>query len=190
MDIAGLAIGVVSTLALVALGLTFYRSKENYNPVTWAMWLVLNLVIVGGSVAAGNHDAWLSFGMVVGTFFVAAILVMKGRWKWGTTESICAVGIVVAMIAWYLASPKGAVVLAALALWIASVPLMIDTWHKPNRGILWFWIVMCLVSIGAVAAADSWTVEDRFFPMSSVLFSFTLSLLTVLRSRKVYTFVL
>lgn len=181
VGIIGLVAGIAPVIALIIFGIILLKTGKSQNVATWVMWLLLDIVIAGSMLSAGNKEAWLPIGFVIGAFFVTAVLISKGNWKWGFVEITCAIGSAIAMILWYFSSPGGSVIVSCLAMWIASVPLIRDTWKSPDPSLWWFWGTAAISALVTVVVAKSWNIEDRFFPASACIFN---SLMTILVLRK------
>jgi hypothetical protein len=169
--IIGVITGCLPIVATLIFGIILTKQSTNQNAASWAMWSVLNAVIAFGMFGKGNKDAWLPTGYTVGTLFVALILIGKGSWHFGFVETTCAVGATIAMIFWLFSSPNGATVIGCVAMWIASVPILRDTWIHPDPTFWWLWCTGAVAALSAILLAPRWSIEHRLFPTSSFIFN-------------------
>lgn len=174
-----LLVGIVSIVNLIVFSVKLAQKSVSQNIATWLMWFVLNSIIALGSFASGNRAPWLPFGFAVGAVFVSIILFKKGNWKWGFVETVCAIGSIVAMVVGYFLEPKWAVVASCTAMWIASVPLIYDTMIAPDPTFWWMWATSTVCATVTLALTDSWSIGERLFPISSVIFNGGMTFLTL-----------
>ncbi|MBX4197862.1 hypothetical protein KW782_00840 [Candidatus Parcubacteria bacterium] len=178
----GVIAGLTPSIVLIPFGIKLLKSNTPMNVATWLMWGVLSFVITLSMFAAGNKDIWLSAGFTLGSVFISIILLSKGKWSWGYVETICAVGAAVAMLLRYYSAPKGAVIACIIAMWLASIPLLCDLWKQPDPTTWWVWAIITIAAVVTLITAKAWTIQDRAFPVSSIIFN---TLLVVLNLRAV-----
>lgn len=171
--------GIAPVFALIVYGVQLMHSTEPQNAASWVMWTVLNSIVAGSSLRAGNKDVWLSLGFAIGNAFVAIVLISNGSWGWDVTASKCALGAAAAMLLWKFASPTSALVAAVAAIWIASIPLVRFTAFNPNPSLWWFWGTPLVCGIISFFAAEKWTLAHRLFPASTIIFTTLMTVLTM-----------
>ena len=165
-------VGLIPVLALVVFANQLIHTTDPQNITTWVMWIGLNLVIAASGFRAGNSDAWLPLGFAFGNGLVAITLLWKGEtWGWGTTETVCTIGIVAAMTLWKISGPILALIASVVAIWIASVPLIMFTAANPNPVYWYVWATPAVCGIILFFAAEEWTWQHRLFPASTFIFT-------------------
>jgi hypothetical protein len=185
VKILGLIAGITPIVALAVFGIKLSKAKTSLSVATWLMWTVLNTILMTSMIAAGNTEAWLPAGFAVGSLFIAIILLTKGNWKWGSTETTCAVGAAVTMALWYASGPKLAIIAGCIAMWCASGPLIRETWENPDWRFWWLWTASWVAALVAMFVAKAWTIEDRCFAASSFLFNFLMMCLSLRQDPRV-----
>lgn len=183
-SVVGLMSGIAPVIALIVFGIVLLKTGKSQNVATWLMWFILDVAITVNMFSAGNKEAWLPLGFAVGAFFVTAVLISKGNWKWGFVEITCAVASTAAMILWHFSSPNAAVVISCVAMWIASIPIIRDTWKMPDRSLWWFWGTAAVCGLITIVVAKSWSIEERFFPASVCTFNSLMTILVLRPSSK------
>lgn len=181
-------LGIVSALtplvAAMVYGVRLRRMAGSPNIASWFMWGVLNCIIAFSMYAAGNKNILLPVGYTCSSLFVTSILFSKGNWKWGYSETVCALGSLAAILFRFGISPSGAVVVSITAMWIASIPIIRDACNEPDLGSWWLWAAGAAASVIAIVLARSWSIEDRWFPVSSFLFNGGMTFLSLRRITK------
>ena len=167
----GITVSFMPVVVTIVFALILRNESTDQNAASWSMWCVLNAIIAGSMFAKGNKDAWLPAGYTVGTLFVSIILIGKGSWHFGFVETTCAIGAGIAMILWWFSSARAATIIGCAAMWISSVPILVDTWRAPDPRFWWLWATGAIAAITATILAPRWSVEHRLFPISSGIFN-------------------
>ena len=173
--------GITAISTLVVFGLELNKSNIPQNLTTWVIWTVLNALLLQASISAGNKDSWrLSAGATAGVVLVTLILLAKGEWHVGLVEMICIIGVLVSTIVWKLQGPKRGVVAIVVAMTLAGLPNMYDTFLAPSSESWFLWGGLTLACILAALSAEKWTIEDRLYPVTLGIFNFIMLVLVFL----------
>lgn len=122
----------------------------------------------------------LSLGYVIGGAAGTAALLFRGQWHWGKTETVCAVGAAVSMMVWKKLGPKKGLVVSAIAITMAGIPALSEAWQTHNRESWWLWTIIAFCCLLTTIGAERWTLQDRLFPIVSMIFNGTMAVLVLL----------
>ncbi|MDO8729549.1 MAG: hypothetical protein Q7K26_06775 [bacterium] len=173
--------GVIIMVTLTAFGLKLFQSPIPQNLTTWVMWAILNALLLRASISAGNKQSWmLSAGATLGVVFITLILLSNGEWHWGMVETISVIGATVTTVIWKSLGPKRGVIAIVVAMNVAGLPNMYDTYLAPNPEGWWLWAGLALACLLAGIGAEKWTVQDRLFPVVNFFFNLTMLILVFL----------
>lgn len=170
--------GILIMVTLTAFGLKLFQSPIPQNLTTWVAWAILNALLLWASRLAGNRQSWmLSAGATLGVIFVTLVLLSKGQWQWGLVETLCTIGAVVGTAIWIWLGPKRGVIAIVVAMNVAGLPNMYDTYLAPNPESWWLWAGLTLACLLAALGAEKWTVQDRLFPVVNFVFNLAMLIL-------------
>lgn len=155
-------------IAFVYLTANLVMHNVPLNMATWSMWVVIDTCLLVSIVSAGNKRPWSIIGFETGACTITLIALVKlvmghGQWSWGTTESIAAVCVVLALIVWKLTSGKGGVISITTAMYVAMTPTFVDQWNNPTGQDPWFWGA-CSLGCALEFIGKPKTIAEAFFP--------------------------
>ena len=167
-DILSVAIGTIAVLIYVPLSIRVFAGKVKQNFATWLLWAILD-GIAAATIALQDGNFVLPAVYALGSAGVTlSILRSKNfQWTWFETMVVCLV--VVCLIVWGVSGARVATVASTLAVSIAAVPLMIEAWKEPWDQPFFTYSGFLVVSILAVIAGKSWTIEERLYPTACIV---------------------
>lgn len=171
--------GVIAVIIIVAFSVYLSINDIHQNVMTWILWAFLDALITVSSIASGNKRPWLPAGYTVGSILVIIIILSRGEWHFGLIEAIATAGVFLAILIWKISGPKLAVIASTLAMTVAGIPAMYDAFLSPDPGSWWLWGGIALSCILSCYGAKGWTIEDRFFPCSSLIFNLSMLILVL-----------
>lgn len=142
MVVAGSA---VTLLGFIYLMLVLTMQAVPLNPATWILWTVLDAFIAYSMVKAQHPSAKIMVAFTIGAGIIALLsirqLVMGTIvWQWGTTETFTAICFAVLFVIRLMsASHKLSINMGATAMFVAGIPMLIDSWNKPEAQDALFW---------------------------------------------------
>jgi len=177
LKIAG-GIGALALFVPMAVGI-IKDGGAGQSFATWMLWAALDTILtVSLFQQRGNY--LLPLGFAVGGATLTALLLFKGRFAWGRTESVILALVFGCLIGWRLGGATAATVAATLGICLAGIPGLVELWRNPQRkvGNIWGWYVLAngLAFLGGTAM----TMEERFAPGVFAAYS----LLLFIASRK------
>lgn len=147
-----------------------FSGTSKPNLVTWGLWAVVPLIATGAAVSA-HADTWATVRIFMAGFgplliFLAAFLVPQSYWKLHAIDYLCGSLSLVAIIAWLGAnSPLLAILLAASADLLATVPTLIKAWKYPLTETLYTYVVGLFTATIIIPAIPVWNIENAAFQM-------------------------
>ena len=114
-----------------------FRGKSKPNLVTWGLWAFAPLIATGAALSA-SADIWATVRIFMSGFgplliFLFAFIVPQSYWKLSKFDFVCGGLSLIALFAWLGAnSPVLAILLAATADLLATLPTIIKAWKYPE----------------------------------------------------------
>ena len=154
-------------LCYVPLIFGIVKNKIEQSFVAFFLWALLDIIATITSILAdGNY--WLPLSNAIGASTVAILLAIKKKFNWTWVESITAILVLVCLITWYVSGETAGIVASSLAVVIASLPQMVDTYKNPQSTPTLIYLVFLVANILSLIAGKSWTIEERFYPACAV----------------------
>lgn len=173
--------GLIVMVAEIAFGVSMLIQDIPQNVVSWILWTIMDILVTGTMFFAGSKGSWkLPAGFTVGAVFVTSILLFRGSWQWTMVETLSAVGVAVSVLVWKTAGAKVGVIASTLAMNMAGIPAMWMAFQHPDINTCWYWSVATAACIFSIVGAKSWTIEERFFPVNSLVFQAIMAVLALL----------
>lgn len=173
-----LGIEWVHWLVLISVAISFsgaaayirdmWRGKSKPNLVTWGLWAFAPLIATGAALSAGA-DEWATARIFMAGFgplliFLAAFTIPQSYWKLTIFDYSCGALSLVALGAWLLAgSPILAILLAAIADLLATLPTMLKAWRYPETETLYTYFVGIFTASIVIPAIPVWNIENSAF---------------------------
>ncbi len=155
------------------------KGKSKPNLVTWGLWGFAPLIATGAALSA-DADPWSTVRIFMSGFgplliFIAAFVVRQGFWKLGRFDYACGALSLVALGAWLLAdSPVLAILLAAIADLLATLPTILKAWKHPETETLYTYFVGLFTASIVIPAIPVWNIENAAFQVYLLLANITL----------------
>lgn len=183
IQIVGGAIGFSAYL----IGMYYIIRKNKYPSfASYALWAILDGIMLYH--AAQNPEGAnlpIIAGFTIGSAFTAIVLLAKGAFSWGKTEWIVTFLIIVCLYVKYNYSHNTMTIATATALMLAGVPLLIDTFKKPDSVPTSVWVLFAIGSIVAFMGKKSWALDECLFSGTSAIYTTVIVLLSMRKPRKI-----
>jgi hypothetical protein len=168
--IAGPASGVLSFIVSVYFAWFVFSRNIPQNVASWSMLLVLDVIGLWVAIKSGNNRPYLQIGWTTSALCIlVAVLNTSHPVYWGNSETVALVLCSVTIFLWLTTSPKIALIMYVLAVYISFLPLAIDYWNIPQRETLWLWVSSVWIGLLAVYGAPRYDFTHTFVPWTSVL---------------------
>lgn len=175
---------VILSVALSLSGAVAYirdmfRGKSKPNLVTWGLWAFAPLIATGAALAA-SADHWTTARIFMSGFgplliFVVAFFTPQSHWKLTVFDYACGVLSVIALGAWLIAdSPVIAILLAAIADLLATLPTAVKAWKFPETETLYTYFIGLFTASIIFPSIIVWNIQNSAFQIYLLLANFVL----------------
>lgn len=165
LQILGGIIGLVSYgILIVAL----FRTKQTEQSfAAFFLWALLDLIAtITTMIQGGNY--WLALANVIGSTAIFTILIIRKQVSWSWVETMTALLVVICLVVWYTSGERAGIIASSLAVVIASIPQMVDTYRKPESTPTLSYVVFTIGNVISLIGGRAWTIEERFYPACSI----------------------
>ncbi|CAN5214787.1 hypothetical protein BH09BAC3_BH09BAC3_26060 [soil metagenome] len=162
--------GVVELVAYSVIAFGIFRSGVKQSFAAFLLWGMLDIIAtVTTMIEHGNY--WLALSNAIGASLVCLLLVIKKQVSWSWVESLTALLVVVCLIIWATAGELAGLFASSIAVVIASVPQMVDTYKKPESTPTLAYIIFLIANMISLFAGKSWSIEERFYAACGLFLS-------------------
>lgn len=159
--------GAIGIAAYLLLMLALLRSNSEQSFAAFLLWALLDgIATITIILEHGNY--WLALANAIGSAVITLLLIYKKQVSWSWIESMTALLVVVCLSIWYTAGEQAGIIASSLAVVIASIPQMVDTYRKPEATPRMVYFVFLSANILAFISGNAWTIEERFYAGCSV----------------------
>jgi hypothetical protein len=155
------------------------RNGAGQSFSTWLLWAMLDSTLAASTIIQ-HGNFLLPLGFAVGSWVLATLLVIKGRFAWGWLDSAVLAFVLVCLAGWIFGGARMAIIFATLAIALATLPGLIELWRHPQRSVGNVWAGFALTNTLSFAGGTAMTIEERFSPAIFAI----LALMMVIASRK------
>ncbi len=144
------------------------RGKSKPNLVTWGLWAFAPLIATGAALSA-HADGWATVRIVVSgvgplLVFLVGLVTTQSYWKLSKFDYICGGLSLIALFAWLGASaPLAAILLAAIADVIATLPTVVKAWKYPKTETFYTYCIGLFTASLVIPAIPVWNIENAAF---------------------------
>lgn len=160
---------VFAFLLYVPLCVSILKGQIVQNMTTWFLWGVLDAV-AAASLYVQDGNFWLPAAYSLGCIVTVLCIFKSGEATWTRFSTLIICLVIICMIGWYYSGPKLATILSTLAMVVAGLPQLIDTWKYPLQTPLLIFIGYFSVNTISCLAGNGWTITERFYPGVASLF--------------------
>jgi hypothetical protein len=160
--------GIVGFSAYVPLTVGIIRERASQSFAAFLLWGLLDAIAMVSSILQ-HGNFWLATSNVVGTFFIAALLLYKGQFEWSKTETLTCVLVVVCLIIWYVSGNTGAIVASSVAVVLAGIPQMSHTFRHPQQTPVAVYVIWVCANTISFLSARGWTIDEVFYAFCSLV---------------------
>jgi hypothetical protein len=173
---------IIGLFAYVPLFVSIYNGKKQ-NFATWLLWSILDIILVSSLILQGGNYL-LSLGYTIGAIAITILLISKKFVTWTWFETMITALAIVCMTIWWMSGPQAGTIASSLALAVASIPLQIHAAKHPESMPTLPYAFFLLANILSFIGGISWTIEERFFPGSSIVVTLLMLLLILRKYRR------
>ena len=176
------ALGLSGTCAYVR---DMLRGESKPNLITWGLWGTVPLIATGAALTA-HADGWATVRIFMSGFgplivFITAFFVPQSYWKLARFDFMCGIFSIIAIVLWLVADlPLVAILFAATADLLATLPTLIKAWRHPETETVYTYFIGLFTALLVVPAIPIWNVENAAFQIYLIIAN-TLLFLAVMR---------
>jgi len=162
-----IAAAVVAFWAYIPLASGILRDKAVQSFAAFFLWALLDSI---ATVTSFLHDGnyWLPLSNVIGSSTIAIILVSKKQVSWSWVETMTAILVIICLAVWHTTGEKAGIIASSLAVEIATIPQMVETYSKPGDTPVKVYYIFLAANLLSFVAGQSWTIGERFYAACSV----------------------
>src|ERR1035437_856764 len=132
MDLLQLVAGIIGIVASIPLLFGIYKNKVELNFAAFMLWALLD-AIAAITIILQHGNYKLVLGYAFSASIVAISLAIKKQVKWSWIETLTTGLVVICLFIWYKSGDKAGTIVSSLAVIIASIPQIIETFLKPEK---------------------------------------------------------
>lgn len=172
--------GIIGLVAYTVLIVALFKTSTKQSFAAFLLWAMLDIIATITTIIEGGNY-WLALSNAIGSSVITIILIFKKQVSWTWIETMTAGLVVACLIVWYTTGERAGIIASSLAVVIASIPQMVETFKKPANTPTSSYAIFLLANIVSLLGGRSWTIEERFYPACSI---FLCLLIVVLSLRK------
>lgn len=159
--------GAIGILAYLLLIVALLRANTEQSFAAFLLWALLDgIATITIILEHGNY--WLALANAIGSSIITLLLIYKKQVSWSWIESMTALLVLVCLVIWYTAGEQAGIIASSLAVVMASIPQMVDTYRKPEATPRGVYLVFLTANTLALIAGNAWTIEERFYAGCSI----------------------
>ena len=169
---------ITAALPYIILAFGILGGNTGQSFATWLLWLILDLILWKSVRDQGGEELLIKV-FCAGTFVTTIILIATGHFSWGYFETFVSGLVVICIIIFSIAGPYYGTIAGAIALTIAGIPQVYETILDPKSCPTLVYLLFATSSFLSSICARAWTVKDRLFSMSSMIYCLIVTLLSL-----------
>ena len=161
-----------------------FLGKSKPNLVTWGLWAFAPLIATGAALSA-SADIWATVRIFMSGFgplliFIFAFIAPQSYWKLSKFDFACGGLSLIALFAWLgVNSPVLAILLAATADLLATLPTIIKTWKYPETETIYTYFIGLFTASIVIPAIPIWNIENSAFQIYLLIANTSLFLIVI-----------
>jgi len=162
IDLIILLVTLSAYLALI-IGI-FKNNGKGQNFYIWAMWFLLDVILLKTTYNEHGTSVILISVCVVGSFFVSFSLFIKEKLEWGKYQIITFILTIATVVIWLGSNDKYGIIFGVISQVIPGLLLMRESWKNPEPG--WTLISYFLFFVGFTITtfkSPIWNIQNQFF---------------------------
>jgi len=158
---------MIGFFAYVPLAIFILRNRAIQSFAAFFLWALLDSIATATTyLHHGNY--WLPLSNVIGSATITIILILKKQVSWSWVETMTTILVFVCLATWYVSGEKAGIIASSLAVVIATVPQMVETYRKPHNTPLNVYYIFLAANVISLIGGLSWTIGERFYAGCSI----------------------
>lgn len=162
--------GIIGLGAYIPLLYGIYRNDIKQNFVAFMLWAILDIIVVI-TTKLQNGNYMLPLAYALGATLVTISLGIKKQVAWSWIETLTSFLVLVCLLVWGFVGPKAGTLASSIAVVIAGIPQVIDTYKKPKESSVLVYFLFLIPNVLSFLAGKAWTIEERFYSGSVIVFT-------------------
>jgi hypothetical protein len=167
MDYLQQAGGIIGLVAYAFLIISLRRTSTQQSFAAFLLWALLDIIATVTTIIEGGNY-WLALSNAIGSTVITILLIAKKQVAWSWVESMTSVLVVVCLVVWYTSGEIAGIIASSLAVVVASVPQMVDTFRKPESTPTFVYVIFIIANIISLIGGNGWTIEERFYQVCGI----------------------
>lgn len=171
-------LGLTGTFAYVR---DMFRGTSKPNLVTWGLWALVPLIATGAALSA-DADGWATVRILMSGFgpliiFFTSFFIPQSYWKLNRFDIFCGIFSIIAIVLWLIADlPVMAILFAAVADLLATLPTIIKAWKYPETETFYTYFIGLFTATIIIPAIPVWNIENAAFQVYLIVANVSLFL--------------
>ncbi len=184
MDLIRIGGGLGLLLYMPLIGGILFKNKKQ-NCVTWVLWVLLDAITLANVIITKGNATLLECYVIGGTG-VSLLLFYKKQFKWMNIETMFTCLVIICLVVWYMLGSRVTIVASSLAVFIAGMPQVIDSWRSPDRETGYIYLGYALSNYLAFMGGKSWAIEEWFYYGVCVVLCLMIGIAALRKAEKKY----
>ncbi|MHB8860539.1 MAG: hypothetical protein ACYC48_02270 [Minisyncoccota bacterium] len=139
------------------------------NPLTFFLWAILDAVAARAIYLANGNYLQALLYCVGGLAVVACALAAGNRLRWTWFETFVTFLVLLCIVIWTRTNDTTAALASIIALFIASIPQMEDTWTEPSKTPTLIYFGYTAANFLAALGGKELSIVEVGYPVSALL---------------------
>jgi len=167
-------------LANIPLYYLIFKKQVHLNIATFLLWILIDSIVIFTTFFSGGEVAYTSYGFVLCDLLTVLLILQTKIWIWGKKESTVFIMAIFGIILWQITNAfYGLIFITVLKYFIAGFPTLIDSYKRPERGQVFFWLVVTLSIFINIILIDNKVIQSYIFLYTAFLFNLLFGLLNL-----------
>lgn len=184
---AGKIAGLLALIGFVPYVIATLQGKNKPNRVTWIIWGLVSLILLGSYKTAGaTHALWPSVSNALGMIVIIVLSFKYGEGGGNLLDLGCLLTALAGLFFWwFFDSPLPALYISIAVDLIGGIPTIKKSYLDPAREDRLTWILFWTANVLNLFAVEEWNFAMALYPLYLFFISGTiLAILTVRRNLK------
>jgi hypothetical protein len=171
LSVLGYIAGFLGLVANVPYIIDTLRGKTKPHRISWAVFLLMNLVNLANQVASGaSSSLWVIVGFSISQFVIVILAAKRGVGGLAKLDILCLAGAILGIVLWlYFKTPMVSIVCNIIAATIALVPTLLKAYIAPKTETKATWLLGGIGALLAALSVGSLNLSLLLFPLYSAM---------------------
>lgn len=185
LDPLNLASGLIAAVSGLAFAAQVHFEKLKINVVAWGMILIIDLVGLVLTYAAGNDRPYLQWGWTIPVAIIVVIGLRRGAWEWTQVETDATICCILSVLWWLMSESMWSLLGYVIACFASCAPQVKIYWDDifEARKAAWVWLVNSLAIILTLSAIPNFELQYSLIPVGLLVLNLIVSAITVIKWR-------